>query len=84
MQDLWYTFSQNPYSLANSSWPLNGGGAVNETSDAVLLLPGHGEALSSIEYGARREEYCSEIDAYLISEGVPASLASELEDDGVM
>lgn len=73
MQDLWRAFVDDPYDLQTSvAWPLNEGGNVNQTTDAVKLIPGAMEGqLSSIEYGARREEYCAEIDPYLITQSLP-------------
>ena len=76
MQDLWREFVADPNCLENHGWPLNEGGAVNETTDAVKLFPGDNHQLSSIEYGAVREKYCAEVDPYLISETVPPALST--------
>ena len=76
MQDYWRSFAANPHQLTD--WPLNDGGQVNQTTDAVKLFPGTDHQLSSITYGAKREEFCAEIDPYLISMTLPPQLTAEL------
>ncbi len=76
MQDLWRAFTDNPDSLARLGWPLNKGGALNQTTDAVKLFPGNGHELSSVELGGKREQYCALVDPYLISQTLPPSLSS--------
>jgi hypothetical protein len=82
MQDLWRAFVVDPYQLqAVGDWPLNQGGGVNQTTDAVKLIPGEQDGeLSSVEYGARREEYCAEIDPYLVTQSLPPQFEEAIED----
>lgn len=79
MQDLWQAFIADPNSLKEKwDWPLYEGGSPGETTDAVKLLPGRGDhiSVSSVEYGAKREEYCTEVDPYLISQTLPPGIGN--------
>ncbi|KAK4496071.1 hypothetical protein PRZ48_012050 [Zasmidium cellare] len=79
MQDLWQAFIADPNSLEEQwNWPLYEGGLPDESTDAVKLLLGRGDGftVSSLEYGAEREEYCAKVDPYLITQTLPPGLAN--------